>query len=353
MTTEGNETRFTAGSTADKTARVATPPQEWRIIGETVPGASHLRAGIPNQDAILQVRESSVDLPLIVSISDGHGSDKCFRSDRGSRFAVSIGVDLMRELINDKRRDYDATKIEAQARAMLPGVFASRWNAAVAADLEREPLLKEELDRLEAKDGAPARATVEAHQSLAYGATTLTIALTASFALYLQLGDGEIIIVSDAGEVSSPLPEDERLLANETTSLCSTQAAQDFRFAYQPLTQTPPALILLTTDGYANSFTDDAGFFKVGTDMLEMLRADGFDVVNRSVKGWLEEATRLGSGDDCTLGVIVRMDALNKPASAPAATSANEPQTATPPAPASRVDEVASTLVANPAGDEA
>ena len=30
-------------------------------------------------------------LPLVVSVSDGHGSDKCFRSDRGSRFAVQQG----------------------------------------------------------------------------------------------------------------------------------------------------------------------------------------------------------------------------------------------------------------------
>lgn len=347
MTTEANETRFTTGNATHSPAPVETPPQEWRIIGETVPGASHLRAGIPNQDAVLHVRESSVGLPLIVSISDGHGSDKCFRSDRGSRFAVTIGAELMRELINDKRSDYDVAKIEAQARAMLPSEFASRWNAAVAADLQREPLLKEELDRLEAKNGAPARATVEAHQSLAYGATTLTVALTASFVLYLQLGDGEIITISDAGEVASPLPEDERLLANETTSLCSRQAAQDFRFAYQPLNSALPALILLTTDGYANSFTDDAGFFKVGSDLLDMLRTDGFDVVNHSVKGWLEEATQLGSGDDCTLGVIVRMDALNKPASPQLGATAGETKTATTTEPTRPAGEVAHPIVAD------
>ena len=294
--------------------KTETPPQEWRIIGETVPGASHLRAGIPNQDAILQVRESSIELPLILSISDGHGSDKCFRSDRGSRFAVTIGAELMRELLNNKRSDYDAAALENKAREMLPNEFARRWRAAVEADLQREPLTKEELERLEAKDSARARTVVEAHQLLAYGATTLTVALTASFAIYLQLGDGEIITVSETGEVAGTLPEDERLLANETTSLSSLQAARDFRFAYQPLAAPLPALILLTTDGYANSFTDDAGFFKVGTDILEMLRTDGFDAVNRSVKGWLEEATQLGSGDDCTVGILVRMDALNQPA---------------------------------------
>lgn len=307
---------------ADAKTVVAANTQEWRIIGETVPGASHLRGGIPNQDAILHLRESSVTLPLILSISDGHGSNKCFRSDRGSRFAVTIGAELMRELLNEKRRDYDASKIESKAREGLPVEFARRWNVAVAADLKREPLTKAEFDQLEAKDGGRARQVVEAHQSLAYGATTLTVALTQSFVLYLQLGDGEIITVSETGEVSKPLPEDERLLANETTSLCSDSAAKDFRFAYQPLTKPPPALILMTTDGYANSFTNDAGFLQVGSDILEMLRTDGFDTVNRSVKGWIEEATRVGSGDDCTLGIIVRMDALKKPA-APAPPAEN------------------------------
>ena len=43
---------------------------EWRVVGETVPGASHLRAGIPNQDALLQLRASSVGLPIILTVSD-------------------------------------------------------------------------------------------------------------------------------------------------------------------------------------------------------------------------------------------------------------------------------------------
>ncbi len=79
---------------------------------------------------------------------------------------------------------------------------------------------EEEFARLVEKDGARARVLVEANPYLAYGATLLAVALTSSFALYMQLGDGEILIVSDAGEVTQPLLKDERLLANETTSLC-------------------------------------------------------------------------------------------------------------------------------------
>jgi hypothetical protein len=286
---------------------------EWRIIGETIPGASHLRVGRPNQDAILQVRESSVYLPIILSISDGHGSNKCFRSHRGSRFAVTIGAELMRELINEKRQDYDAAKIECAAKESFPVEFVRRWQEVVQADLKRNPFAKEELGQLEATDGTHACELVETHPALAYGATTLTVALTPSYVIYAQLGDGEIISVLETGEVSKPLPEDVRLLANETTSLCTDTAAEDFRMAYQAFTKSLPALIVLTTDGYANSFVDEAGFLKVGSDLLTLLRADGFDTINRSVKGWLEEATRLGSGDDCTLGIICRMDALERP----------------------------------------
>ena len=126
----------------------------------------------------------------------------------------------------------------------------------------------------------------------------------------MQLGDGEILHVSATGEVTQPLPEDARLLANETTSLCLNKAAEDFRFALHSFTDTTPALILLTTDGYANSFSTTAGFHQVGGDLIEMMRADGFDSVNRGVKGWLEEATTTGSGDDCTLAFLVRMDVL-------------------------------------------
>jgi serine/threonine protein phosphatase PrpC len=285
---------------------------EWRIIGETVPGASHLRAGIPNQDAILQLRESGRGLPLVLSVSDGHGSDKCFRSDRGSRFAVKIGARLVGDFLDEPRGTFDPREIGSSGEEWLSEEFIRRWRESVEADLRRRPFTKEEMARLEEKDGERARKMVEANPLLAYGATSLTVAVEESFILYLQLGDGEIITVSEKGEVSRPLPEDERLFANETTSLCSKGAENDFRFCLQKLEDERPALILVSTDGYVNSFSDREGFLKVGSDLLEMLRTDGFDYVNESLKGWLEEATRIGSGDDTTLGIICRMDALKK-----------------------------------------
>jgi hypothetical protein len=316
---------------------------EWRVIGETVPGASHLRAGIPNQDAIFQVRQSSARLPVIVSISDGHGSNKCFRSDRGSRFAVRIGADLLDELINGRHAALAPTEIESRVRESLPNEFIRRWRAAVEVDLKREPFREAEFARMIERDGERARHLVEANPYLAYGATSLSFLLTPAYALYLQLGDGEMITVSAQGEIGHPLPEDSRLLANETTSLCLDKAASDFRFAVHPHgTGDLPALILLTTDGYYNSFSTIAGFHQVGSDLIAMLREeDGFGTVNRSVKSWLEEATAAGSGDDCTLAIVCRMDALRASSSSSDTASdanASDASPATPQTPSSSSD---------------
>jgi hypothetical protein len=288
---------------------------EWRIIAETVPGASHIRAGTPNQDAVLQMRESGRTLPLIVSIADGHGSPKCFRSDFGSRFAVKKSAQIVSEFLDERRGKFDAAEIESAGKDYLPKEFVKKWRKTVEYHLKNNPFTEEEFVKLEEKSGAGARRLIEENPLLAYGTTSLTAALEEDFVIYLQLGDGDILNVSAAGAVTKPLPADARLLANETTSMCLPKAENDFRFFVQKISAAEsPALILLSTDGYLNSFADEAGFFQAGTDITNMLAAEnGFAAVGENLKGWLEEATRMGSGDDCTIGIIYRPDALVKP----------------------------------------
>jgi hypothetical protein len=233
---------------------------------------------------------------------------------------VKRAAQLVGEFLDESRGvAVDHAELESRAREYLPREFVRRWREAAEADLKARPFTEAELASVEKKDGPRALRLVASNPLLAYGATSLTVAVADSFALYLQLGDGEILSVSEAGEVARALPEDKRLFANETTSLCTADAENNFRVRLQQFSGHPPALILLSTDGYVNSFSDSAGFLKVGSDLLEMLRADGFDSINASLKGWLEEATRSGSGDDCTLGLVCRMDALIKKDERPAA----------------------------------
>jgi serine/threonine protein phosphatase PrpC len=288
---------------------------EWRVIGETVPGASHLRAGIPNQDSILCVRESSRSLPIVASVADGHGSAKCFRSDLGSQFAVKKAAQIVGEFLDERRGKFDLADIENKGKEYLPKEFVKKWRKTVEYHLKNNPFTEDEFKRLEEKSGAGARKLIEENPLLAYGTTSLTVALEEDFVMYMQLGDGDILNLSAAGEVVKPLAEDPRLLANETTSMCLPKAENDFRFIIQKITaQESPAMILLSTDGYLNSFANEAGFFQAATDILEMLRAEnGFSDVNDNLKAWLEEATQMGSGDDSTVAIIYRPDALKKP----------------------------------------
>ena len=298
----------------------------WQIIGETVPGASHLRAGIPNQDSILQMRESDRTLPLIVSIADGHGSPKCFRSDKGSRFVVKNCVQIVSEFLDERRGKFDLTEIESKGKDYFPQEIVKEWRKAVETHLKDNPFTEDEFKRLDEKSGVKSRKLIEENPLLAYGTTSLTVAMEEDFVLYLQIGDGDILDISVNGEIIKPLPEDARLLANETTSMCLPKAENDFRFLAQKISaEQSPAMILLSTDGYLNSFSSEAGFFQAGTDILAMLGSEnGFETVSENLKAWLEEATQMGSGDDSTVAIIYRPDALKKPKALPKAEKKEE-----------------------------
>lgn len=287
---------------------------EWCVIGETVPGASHIRAGTPNQDSISFIRKSSRSLPIIVSIADGHGSAKCFRSDVGSLFAVKKAAQIVSEFLDERRGNFDLAEIEIEGKDYLPKEFVKKWRKTVEYHLKNHPFTEDDFKKLGEKSGSESRKWIEENPLLAYGTTSLTVALEEDFIIYLQLGDGDILNVSTTGEVTKPLPEDERLLANETTSMCLPKAENDFRFFVQKFSgEKNPAMIFLSTDGYLNSFSSEAGFFQAATDILEILRAEnGFNDVNENLKTWLEEATEMGSGDDSTVAIIYRPEALKK-----------------------------------------
>lgn len=121
--------------------------------------------------------------------------------------------------------------------------------------------------------------------------------------MYFQLGDGEILSVSPDGQTTRPLHADERLVGNQTTSLCQPDAWREFRVSWT-LAPDLPALVLLSTDGYVNSFRSDEDFLKIGSDYLELLRVEGISTVAEELPRILEEATQQGSGDDITLAIL-------------------------------------------------
>lgn len=256
---------------------------QWRVVGQSVRGAVHERNGLPNQDAICWLPASGEGSSIVLAVADGHGSARYSRSHIGASLAVESAAQLVHEFINSQSDNLSLLKDATED--WLPRALVRKWVEAVT-------------DHLNADE----------ESIVAYGATLIVAAVSERFALYLQLGDGEILTVSESGEVTRPLTRDDRLIANETTSLCAPDAWRDFRVSFQPLNHSSPALILLSTDGYPNSFRHESGFFKVGSDILHMIREHGLDMVKDNLAGWLSDSTRAGSGDDITVGILCNVN---------------------------------------------
>jgi len=279
----------------------------WKMAHASVRGSAHVRSGLPNQDAVQCSAiggEGSSPEVAVAAVSDGHGGARHFRSQIGSSLAVSTAAGVLPGFLFLLRapgtdgHSIDASQVRAAEKAIV-----DNWLAAVGSDLENHPFTEEELNQLQADDGPESRRAVETIPVLAYGATLLVAAATDDLILFLQLGDGEILSVGGGGATTRPLPADRRLLGNQTTSLCQPDAWREFRSAWFSDPDLP-ALVLMSTDGYANSFRTDQDFLQIGSDYLAMIREQGIETLAGELPAILKEATQQGSGDDITLAIL-------------------------------------------------
>ncbi len=310
----------------------------WHVFGASVCGATHIRRQLPNQDAWLCDLHSDGTPPVIVAVSDGHGSEHCFRSNSGSQLAVETAITECK-LCLDGLSTASPSEIKDTIERRFLGHLVRTWKDRVKRHVSEHPFTPEELSCVRSRtlssrtressvrslttsatdepDAEPANDVTDAEVWRAYGATLLVLVLTETFALYLQLGDGEMLVVTDSDgacgdeslpAVSRPLPKDESLIANETTSLCRDDAERQFRIRLQLFEGRPPALFLLSTDGYSNAFESPAGFEQVGSDLLRALRDQGCVAVQQDFDDELNHVSQLGSGDDVTVAVVWRRD---------------------------------------------
>jgi hypothetical protein len=283
--------------------------EEWQAVTASVRGAAHIRSGAPNQDAARIWQGNGQNLPLVLAMADGHGGASYTRSHIGAAYAVNTAVrvlarDLLPRLLTPGVAP-DLTLVKRTCDEWLPKVLVRLWQERVGRYTQRYPFAPEEIT------SPPSDGRNKADESLTpYGATLVAALLTEHFHLYLQLGDGDILTVAADGVVSRPaLPEDARLLGNETTSLCMADGWHNMRLAFQPkmafqpVIGEMPALILLSTDGYSNSFVDSASFEQIGSDFLSAIRTDGLPAVGEQLPNWLAQTSVAGSGDDITVAL--------------------------------------------------
>jgi serine/threonine protein phosphatase PrpC len=300
----------------------------WRALGMSVRGSSHERTGLPNQDAI--AFEPAADQPApyaILVVSDGHGDPTCFRSAAGSAFAVRSARDVLNRFRIARERDLRAPT-NLIARDIL-----TAWRKLVDDDRAARPFAAEEFARAERLHGPDAHAEIDANPQLAYGATLLAALVTNDYCLYVQIGDGDLLVLDFGGATRRVFAPDSAVTTTTTYSLCLPDAELRFHVNLEPIANRPPTLVLATTDGYANSFGRDADFLKIARDYQSLIEEHGIATVQARLETLLRDASTAGSQDDITLGILSRVgapaptraDAALRPAAPPPAVPAPGP----------------------------
>ena len=251
----------------------------------SVKGASHEKAGLPCQDsARVYVRDGLA----VAAVSDGHGSEKHFRSASGSEMAARIAIRSMTDFCerNGSLAAIFADEPGEAARRIAANIICG-WNDEIAAHLRFSPLTEQE------------RGLSERHGGIApeviYGATLILAAADENGVFGLQIGDGSFTL-EHGGTAVFPMPEDERLLGTLTTSLCDCDAINSFRSFYRPGGFDS---MMISSDGLINSFVsrEDLLSFSRRTAALppEELPA---------LEEHLKQRSRSGSRDDISVAVI-------------------------------------------------
>ncbi|WP_327134018.1 protein phosphatase 2C domain-containing protein [Streptomyces sp. NBC_01343] len=304
-----------------------TPAPLWATLLESVQGVNKTR----NQDYCEVQGRGTAEEPLIMAVADGHGSAAHARSHLGSRFAVDLFVEEARRFgalaqpPGDERPPSLAWLMHYAEHA-FPRQLVSAWRGRVLGHWTRtssheEPGVSEE------------------HKVLLYGSTLIGAVLTPRVFAAWQLGDGELTVVDEAGQVTVPLAPAEADLGDETESLCTPKAWRRIRMHWAPVTAPwrAPRLIAASTDGLSKSFASDRGFLQFMAGLDDRLSAEGADSVRAVLPQWLARASR-HSGDDTTLAAAWHQG--NPPVP--------EPAVAPEPAPAEPVADPEPALAADP-----
>lgn len=288
-----------------------TADVQWSVAGGSRQGQKHVGAGLPNQDAIAHA-ELDDGAGLILAVADGHGSEMHFRSDVGARLAVEVTVDVLRSFAGQVEPSAPGSVILDQAQAVLRTELTGRWRERIGKNLQVSPFRENELGRVAAFAGWAGKERIEAHPVLAYGSTLLGVLATPGYVLSAQLGDGDILFVDRAGQMTRGVPQDQMVAIGLTASLAQQHARESVRVSVRAAPDELPALVIAASDGYVGAYPSADDFWSSGRIWLESARSEEPDGLATRLEKFLDWASRTGACDDVTVGLLINAAGLRE-----------------------------------------
>jgi serine/threonine protein phosphatase PrpC len=279
-------------------------------------GISHIEKEIPCQDACTAQLGKNLTVG-VACVADGHGGNKYFRSDKGSKLAVQVAektlFDFYGTIAREKKAFFISNSSSENTKKndilsrlkQLEGNIIYQWRNAVLKDYRDNPLIETEKDICNENniilDDDPA------NFMFIYGTTLLAGLVSDSFWFVIQIGDGLCVVLENEESIITPIEEDERLAFGRTTSLCDNDAIKNFRegFGFSKIDG-----FTVATDGIADSFEPEKSLqfnkelYVNFTTIPEKAKTE--------LEAFLPELSERGSRDDVSIAGIFRAIDGNK-----------------------------------------
>ncbi|MCR4889675.1 MAG: protein phosphatase 2C domain-containing protein [Ruminococcus sp.] len=314
----------------------------YRAFNYTTTGASHILSRKVCQDASASLE---TDKYKLIVVSDGHGSSDCFRSDRGSKFAVEAfckcaeeafkcpeeseeddDINADEESDTDKDTDSDPSydddfprnfaeilgvcktqkQIDDQLRRFM-GSIVTKWNARVDEDIAEYPFTDDEL--ADVSDIAKKSFEYKVNLRTVYGATLIGIILTDDFWFGIHIGDGKCVTFNQNGEDHEPIPWDDQCFMNVTTSICDPYAISDFRSYFS---RELPTAVFIGSDGIDGSFANQKYHHDFYRIIISSFAEADIESAVDELESYLPELSAHGSGDDVSVACILDIDHIRE-----------------------------------------
>jgi serine/threonine protein phosphatase PrpC len=271
-------------------------------------GASHIKEGKPCQDFSISYEQSEYAVAIVC---DGHGGNKYFRSNRGSRMAVEQTLTAIQEfmkshILKPQKGENLLINPETYLNQLSANIIYS-WRECTALDYAKEPFLKEETAILTPKELAAFKE--EDGWITAYGTTLIAVVRTQKFWFGLHIGDGKCVAVNNKEEYSQPIPWDEKCFLNVTTSLSDSQALMRFRTYFDR--ENLPVAIFIGSDGVDDTFGTDEALHNFYHTILQLLKEKGIEKAKEELQNYLPTLSAKGSQDDISIAGIIMSNESN------------------------------------------
>lgn len=261
----------------------------------SIQGFSHISKGLVCQDSSAFYCDDTISIAVV---ADGHGSQKHFRSDVGSKIAVDIAIKSIKDFMTDENSFTKAIKNNSdKVLTRVESNIVYNWNNSINEHYNNNPICENEISEISQHDLQ--QLSIES----IYGSTLIIATMTDNYWFGIQIGDGNCVCLYQNGESKILIPSDDRLVANFTTSLCDNDAIHNFRHYYSNVM---PIALLVSTDGLSGSFFDENTFLNFNRRIISQM--SNYDFALESLKQHLHKRSKEGSYDDISIAAVYKDD---------------------------------------------